>query len=335
MRKITLALSLFLLLGAGCLSQESALTSEVDTPSEALPVLDDNQSWHAVSVPALMATDFDGRDFEVGEVLAYEDAYTRYAISYMSGELRITGIMNVPTGDGPFALLMLNHGYIDPAIYTTGRGLKREQDYFARDGFVVIHSDYRNHAGSDDDADYQLTLRLGYAIDVANAIVAVTQADLPYIDTDRVGMFGHSMGGGIAQAIAVAAPELVDAIILYAPVSGDAWENYEQYTSRRADESDLILEAYGDRAANADFWREASAATYYDQVDDAVMIHIGTLDDSTPPAWSYAIAEQLEDLQKDVTLHVYENERHEFGSQWSEMMRRSAEFFKSELDLVQ
>jgi hypothetical protein len=28
--------------------------------------------------------------------------------------------------------VILNHGYIDPAIYTNGRGLKREQDYLAR-----------------------------------------------------------------------------------------------------------------------------------------------------------------------------------------------------------
>ena len=44
---------------------------------------------------------------------------------------------------------MLNHGYIEPSVYVTGQGLMREQDYLARAGFVVLHTDYRGHAGSD------------------------------------------------------------------------------------------------------------------------------------------------------------------------------------------
>ena len=52
-----------------------------------------------------------------------------------------------PTGKGPFPAVVLNHGYIEPSIYVTGQGLAREQDYLARAGFVVLHTDYRGHAG--------------------------------------------------------------------------------------------------------------------------------------------------------------------------------------------
>jgi uncharacterized protein len=60
--------------------------------------------------------------------------------------------MNIPIRKGKYPLVILNHGYIDPAVYTLGRGLKREQDFLARNGFAVLHTDYRNHAFSDDDA---------------------------------------------------------------------------------------------------------------------------------------------------------------------------------------
>ena len=54
-----------------------------------------------------------------------------------------------PKGPGPFPGIVLNHGYIEPSYYVTGQGLAREQDWLARAGFVVLHTDYRGHAASD------------------------------------------------------------------------------------------------------------------------------------------------------------------------------------------
>ena len=74
------------------------------------------------SLPALFDKEFDGRDLTLGDVLAKTAEYTRYYITYKSGELTISGIMNVPNGDGPFPVLILNHGHIDTAVYTNSRG---------------------------------------------------------------------------------------------------------------------------------------------------------------------------------------------------------------------
>ena len=76
-------------------------------------------------------------------------------------------------------MLVLNHGYIDPDIYVAGQGFAREQDYLARRGFVVLHIDYRNHAGSDNDPDADYELRLGYAVDAVNAVKAVKAPRCP------------------------------------------------------------------------------------------------------------------------------------------------------------
>lgn len=91
----------------------------------------------------------------------------------MNGDLKLSGIMNIPIGDGPFPLLVLNHGYIDIRYYTNGRGLKREQDYFARNGFAVIHPDYRNHAFSDKADEEPYDFRFGYVRDVITSVLAV------------------------------------------------------------------------------------------------------------------------------------------------------------------
>ena len=312
--------------------QETAVVTP-DPEPEDTPTVEVAEPVNPVSLQALMKHDFDGRDFEVGNVLADESTYTRYAITYMSGDLKITGIMNVPKAEGPFPVLFLNHGYIDTDIYTNGRGLRREQDYLARQGFVVVHSDYRNHAGSDDDPNNETSLRLGYTEDVINAVLAVQTSGLEYVNAEDIGMFGHSMGGGIAQNVAVVAPDLVDAIVLYAPVSGNAWANFNQYTSDDPERSQAILSLHGGADDNPEFWSDVSAETYYDRIQVPILIHIGTQDESTPPDWSYTINDKLKALGKNVDLKIYENETHEFGPQWSAMMAATRDFFKTHLSL--
>lgn len=271
--------------------------------------------------------EFRGSDFTVGRILAETDAYTRRYITYKSGDLIISGIMNVPRGEGPFPVLLLNHGYIDPAIYTNGRGLKREQDYLAREGYVVIHSDYRNHAQSDDDPSSERNFRLGYAEDVINAILAVRAANLSYIDGGRVGMLGHSMGGGVAYTIAVTRPDLVDAFVLFAPVSADVRDNFDKWTRSRPEVASEILSAHGSFEENPEFWDSISPRTYFQNIEDPLSIHHGTVDESVPLEWSQRAVDVLEELGKDVAFEVYPGEPHEFASAWPTVMRQTAAFF--------
>ena len=55
-----------------------------------------------VSVAALAQRTYDGRDLELGRELDDAGAYKRYLVSYRGDGLRITGVMNVPDGKGPF-----------------------------------------------------------------------------------------------------------------------------------------------------------------------------------------------------------------------------------------
>lgn len=281
---------------------------------------------HPVSLQALSQKEFDGRNLELGQVLADNTAYTRYYITYKSGDLDISGIMNVPKGEGPFPVLILNHGYIDPAVYTNGRGLKREQDYLARQGYIVIHPDYRNHASSSTVEDNHLNLRLGYTEDVINAVYAVRASSLDYIDKQNIGMMGHSMGGGITLNILVAKPDLLDAAVLYAPVSSNYVDNFNKWT-RDNENADQILATYGEPSEEPDFWNNMSPANFIDQIQTPIMIHHGTLDDSTPIEWSNELHQNLEEEGKNVTYHVYEGEVHEFVTNWPIMMQRNAEFY--------
>lgn len=300
----------------------SALTAtETDVPEPS----------HEVSLPSLMQKEFRGTDLRLGAVLAENEAYTRYTITYKSGDLTISGIMNVPKGAGPFPLLILNHGHIDTSVYTNGRGLKREQDYLARKGYAVLHPDFRNHAFSDKDDENELRFRLGYTEDAINAILAVREAKLPSIDAERVGMLGHSMGGGVTLNALVVRPDLIDAAVLFAPVSGDAHLNYERWTKRNSSRAAGMAERYGTPADNPEFWDGVSAVTYLARIASPIMIHHGTADASVPLEWSEDLYTRLRGFGKDITLYVYPQEPHEFVADWSLVMERTAEFFAAHL----
>jgi dipeptidyl aminopeptidase/acylaminoacyl peptidase len=287
-----------------------------------------------VSLQALMAKSYDGRDLRLGRVLARNSAYTRHFVTYRSGALTISGVMNVPAGKGPFPVLVLNHGYIDPDIYTNGRGMMREQDYLARRGYAVLHTDYRNHAQSDDDPNAELNLRLGYTEDVINAVLAVKASGLPALDGDHVGLLGRSMGGGVTLNVLVVQPGLVDAAVVFAPVSSDTVDNFDRWIRGSPERRRLtaaIVERHGSPEAAPEFWRNVSPVTFFDRVQAPVLIHHGTSDDTCPIAWSRKTFAALQDQGKKATLLTYPGEEHAFGPDWPTSMRRTVAFFDANL----
>lgn len=330
MRRVYLSifLSLFVVLLAGCgrASLSTPARDSSPTSTEVVPTLGD------IDIAQVRAQ---SGNFTLGEVLAKTDTYTRYFITYQNGEYTISGIMNIPNGEGPFPVAILNHGHIPTAIYTNGRGLRREQDYLASREFAVIHPDYRNHAQSSKDARDEISVRLGYIEDVLSAVYAVQQANIPTLDTERIGMLGHSMGGGITLSVLTLDPSLVDAAVLYAPVSGDTVKSYERWMRGRNTVGDITA-LYGDptRSDTSDtvrqFWDSVSADTFYDRVQTPVHIFHGTNDADVPLAWSDETYHALQTEGVSVEYTVYDGEAHEFGPKWNDFMEKTVSFFQSQ-----
>lgn len=321
---------------AGCTQAryEDRVASPPPTPTGTSTGTATPDRPHPVSLQALMAKRYDGHGLRIRDEIARGDAYTRYAITYESGEFTISGVMNVPPGKGPFPVVVLAHGYIDPALYTTGRGLSREQDYLARRGYVVLHTDYRNHAQSDDDPAADRSLRLGYTEDVINAVLAVKRSTLPYLDRERVGLLGRSLGGGIVYNVLVVQPGLVDAAVVFAPVSSDTVKNFDRWIRpdrSRRQLAEAIIAAYGSPERNPEFWRNLSPVTFFGRVTEPLLMHHGTVDDTCPIAWSRETLAALQRAGKDVTLHEYAGENHAFGAAQLTAMRRTAAFFDQHL----
>ena len=105
--------------------------------------------------------------------------------------------------------------------------MRREQDYLASRGFIVFHTDYRNHSFGDDDLESSLKFRMDYSADVINAGLALKNSKIRTLDKKKIAYMGRSMGGGIGFNVAVAksARGVFSSYTLFAPTSANYVEN--------------------------------------------------------------------------------------------------------------
>lgn len=296
---------------------------------------------HPVSMAALSAGEHTGDRLRLGAVRERTAAYTSYDVTYRAtttddrGTRRFTisGVLNVPTGRGPFPAVVLAHGYIDPAVYVRGQGMTRERGVLAGRGYVALHVDYRGHAESTDDPRSDRDLRLGYSADVIAAVKALRAARGVPVDDDRVALMGRSMGGGVVMKALVAEPGLVQAASLWASVSSLEGENFNQFIRLDGDaREEAIVQAHGLPEQRPAFWRAASARPYLDEITEPVLLVHGRYDDTCPPRWAQATQQAMQRAGVRSTLAWYDD-GHAFGPAFFAGMDRTIRYFDEQLDV--
>lgn len=305
-------------------------------PRAASPAPVERVDPDPVSLPAYFAEnrDYRGGGLRVGAVRERTGAYTSYDATYRSEGLAISGVLNVPTGRGPFPAVVLAHGYIDPDVYVRGQGMTRERGVLASRGFVAFHVDYRAHGQSDGSEERaERNLRLGYVADVVNAASALRRSDDVPVDDDRVAIFGRSMGGGVMLRALSAAPGAFDAGVGWASVSSREDDNFTRFTAPDRDEvASYIVREHGAPGTprGRDFWPQVSARPFFDRVTEPVLLVHGTADDTCPLAWARESQRALRAAGADSTLELYED-GHAFGPAFLPAMDRTIAFLVQEM----
>jgi dienelactone hydrolase len=265
-----------------------------------------------------------GRQYPGGQVVLHgkfgeSPQYTTYLVFYTSEGLRIGGMMNVPKGRGSFPVIILCHGYIHPDKYATGNDTWREADYLARRGYLTIAPDYRSHAASDDAVSF---FHIGYAEDVLNLIGSLGTVE--GADRDRIGLWGHSMGGAVALKAAVVSKK-VDAVVVFGSVSADERVNY--YNSMGNGAGPMGIARFGSPQSNRLAYKRISSINYLDRIP-ALSIHHGTGDTIVPYQWSEDLFEAAQEQGTTAELYLYPGAEHTFRlKDWDLAMERTVAFF--------
>jgi dipeptidyl aminopeptidase/acylaminoacyl peptidase len=277
------------------------------------------------TIEGLRAREYPGGDIQVRAVLTYTNVFTRYYIDYPSDDLTITGIMQIPQGQGPFPVIILNHGYISASRYWSGADTWRAAEYLNSRGYLTLAPDFRGWGQSDQAPNYFWT---GPVIDALNAISSLSS--VPQADPHRVGMWGHSMGGG-ATTDAITVDARIKAAIIYAPTHANKLDSQRWRRTPSVDRAYLdpdLNRAYNDAGQDADFLRRASSINYLSQVTAPVQIHIGTDDTMTYPSWARQIRDGLQATRKEVEYFTYPGQGHALHDEsWDLFMQRVSDFF--------
>ena len=303
----------------------------------------------ALAIDTLRARTYGGGPIKVTKVVSSDDAFKKVLFEYTSDGLKITGTMNIPQGIGPFPVVILDHGYFKPSEYKTGDGTRPAADSFARHGYLTIASDYRCYGGSQCATN---PLDVGYAIDVLNLIASLPS--LPYADTKNIGIWGHSMGGGITIRV-LAVSDQIKVAALYGAVTGDDEVHYcwlngcrtpvaptrEPKIPRLAEiDPDFMLglptpvaSAPDPLAKLKEIFRKSSPTRYLNYVTAPVMIHHGEADDIVPIEWSVDLADDLTAQGKTASVYTYPGAGHVFtGWNWQLFMARTISLFNEYLN---
>ena len=292
---------------------------------------------HPMSIPALRQLELPGSEIVIVEELDEGPNYDRYYAYYLSEGLKIYALLTVPWGEAPetgWPSIVFNHGYIAPDVYKTTERYIAYVDSLARSGYIVFRIDYRGHDRSDGQATGAYG-HPGYTIDVLNAAAALKQ--FPQADPNRIGMWGHSMGGFLTLRAMVISPD-IKAGVIWAGVVGSYEDLFTRWrrgsgptptpvTSGTRSWRFRWTEEYGSYDANPEFWNSLSANSYLADLSGPIQLHHGTADRDVPLEFSEILYQELQEAGKTGELYTYQDDDHNLSQQFSAAMFRTIQFY--------
>ncbi len=290
---------------------------------------------HPLAITSMRQREYVGSEIVIEETLEPGSNYKRYVVAYQSDGLKIYALMTIPNGAKPktgFPVIVFNHGYIPPAQYRTTERYVAYVDGFARNGYIVLRPDYRGHGESDGIAAGGYGSP-DYTIDVLNAVASIKQ----YADADpnRIGMWGHSMGGHITLRAMVTTKD-VKAGVIWAGVVASYTDL--MYSWRRSTNSTPVpstargwrgglLNEYGTPEQNPEFWDSISPSAFVNDLSGPLQLHHGTADTSVPFEFSEKLFSQIKQVGKPVEFYSYKGDNHNISVNFTTAIQRSIQFF--------
>lgn len=196
--------------------------------------------------------------------------------------------------------------------------------YLAQQGYVILTPDYRGSSG------YDRNWATGTSRDLGGGETQDVNAGadylktLPYVDPDRIGVWGLSYGGFMTLQSILTDPHLFRCAIDVAGV-GD-WETWTT--------GGMILGRLGETpVTDPGLYDRSAPVKHLDKLETPLLVLQGTNDANVPFWESLKVIDELEKLGKPFDMAMYPGEIHFFRRAFvlRDAWRRSSDFFDSYL----
>ena len=303
----------------------------VNLPSSVQP--------NPLSIEFMRSQNYPGSEITIEKTLSPEAKFDRFLASYKSEGLKIYALLLVPKGtkpDGGWPVIVFNHGYIPPEQYDPTQRYIAYENALANAGYIVFKPDYRGNGNSEGTAG-SAYYSPNYAIDDLNAIASIKK----YKDANpnRIGIWGHSMGGNITLRALVVNRTDIKAAVIWGGVVGsydnliNHWQNRVKYhpapedlTLRNKNRQDLINK-YGTPSANPNFWNSIDPTNFVNDISTPIQLNVGTADAEVPPDFSKLLYDNLVEHGKTAEYFEYPGSDHNISQGFNLAMQRTIAFF--------
>jgi dipeptidyl-peptidase 4 len=169
-------------------------------------------------------------------------------------------------------------------------------------GFLVAVCDYRGVSGRGKAFQNLHYMKLGQVELEDHVAFVKALGQRPYVDTTRVGVFGHSYGGYFTCLALLKEPDVFQVGVAGAPVTD--WRNYDS----------IYTERYMRRPQdNPEGYEKGSCLTYAKALKGKLFIHHGSVDDNVHPTNTIQLVQALLKENKTFDLMMYPEQQHGIG----------------------
>lgn len=193
--------------------------------------------------------------------------------------------------------------------------------YLAQQGFIVVSVDGRGTGGRGADFEKCTYLKIGDLESKDQVEAALYLGSLPFVDKDRIGIWGWSYGGFNTLMSMSEGRGVFRAGVAIAPPT--SWRFYDSiYTERYMRTPKENPDGY-----------DVNPIVRAHKLHGALLLCHGTADDNVHPQNSYEYAEALVQADKDFSELYYTNRNHSIygGNTRNHLLRQVANFFVTEL----
>lgn len=286
------------------------------------------------SIEKLSKAKVETPELAVGKILKDGKKFTSYEFSFdfdptltNQPKKKVSGLINIPVGAGPFPVIVMFRGYVDQKSYSTGEGTQHAAEFFAGNGFITVAPDFLGYGDSDSEAQNVFEARFQTLTTAMETLEAAKTINL----WDKTNMFiwAHSNGGQIA----LSALETTGAkypTVLWAPVSKPFPYSILYYTIE-ADDGGKAL-----RRELANFEKDYdtdifSLTRYLNLIKAPIQINQGTADAEVPFEWSGDLETSLKAATVSATLIKYPGADHNMTPGWTDAVQNNLSFYKANL----
>jgi dipeptidyl-peptidase-4 len=253
---------------------------------------------------------------------------TPVQVKARDGETDIWGLMYTPTRlDETRSYPVVNYVYPGPQSGSVGsrsfNPSRRDNQALAELGFVVVEVDGMGTPGRSKSFHEYYYGNMGDNT-LPDQIAAIQQlaAHNPYMDLDRVGIWGHSGGGFATVAALLRHPDFYKV-----GVSGAGNHDNRTYEDDWGEKWQGLLVENEDGTTNYD---NQANQLLVENLKGKLLIAHGTMDANVPPNNTLKVVEELMNANKDFDMYIFPNSGHGFrqGNFW---VRKRWDYFVQHL----